>query len=129
MAQAYQPPAVTAIESRFSSFPRAGPAARLVLYVRQFYTSTSRTSNPENGREPIVPIYEYRCRSCDREFEELIRSADDEPRLVCPSCKGKRVERKLSVFAAARDQASSMASELPTPPCGRCGDARGSCSM
>ena len=44
-----------------------------------------------------MPIYEYACPSCGREFEELIRG-DEQP--VCPSCGQSQVERQMSVPAA-----------------------------
>jgi putative FmdB family regulatory protein len=44
-----------------------------------------------------MPIYEYACPSCGREFEELIRG-DEQP--ACPACGEIRVERQLSVPAA-----------------------------
>jgi putative FmdB family regulatory protein len=45
-----------------------------------------------------VPIYEYRCVACRREFDELVSfSTADDPR-SCPSC-GDAAERKMSSFA------------------------------
>ena len=43
-----------------------------------------------------MPIYEYACLDCGREFEELIRGAE---RPACPSCGRGRVERRMSVSA------------------------------
>ena len=43
-----------------------------------------------------MPIYEYRCRSCDRLFEELIRRAADSESVVCPGCGRPQPERLLS---------------------------------
>jgi len=40
-----------------------------------------------------MPIYEYACRSCGHEFEQLIRTGDT---AACPSCKGQDLERLLS---------------------------------
>jgi putative FmdB family regulatory protein len=34
-----------------------------------------------------MPVYEYRCRSCDHQFETQ-QSFSDEPLTVCPSCQG-----------------------------------------
>ncbi|HYB90560.1 MAG TPA: zinc ribbon domain-containing protein [Candidatus Binataceae bacterium] len=46
-----------------------------------------------------MPIYEYRCRDCDRGFEALVR-AGRRDRPECPACHGTRVKREMSVFAA-----------------------------
>ena len=55
-----------------------------------------------------MPIYEYRCLSCDERFEELVRRPDDTA--PCPQCGGAEVERLLSVFAGVGglDKASAM---------------------
>ena len=45
----------------------------------------------------IMPIYEYICKSCGVEFEELVRG-DEKP--ACPSCGGGGAERQMSVPAA-----------------------------
>lgn len=41
-----------------------------------------------------MPIYDYKCKECNVEFEEL-QSINDEPIKECPSCKGE-VERLIS---------------------------------
>jgi putative FmdB family regulatory protein len=43
-----------------------------------------------------MPIYEYACLDCGREFEELIRG-EEQP--ACPACGRGRVERQMSVSA------------------------------
>ncbi len=40
-----------------------------------------------------MPIYEYACFDCGREFEELVRG-DERP--SCPSCGKDRLERRMS---------------------------------
>jgi len=45
-----------------------------------------------------MPIYEYACRECGREFEVLVRNRDEKPE--CPHCGTKKLDRKLSVIAA-----------------------------
>jgi putative FmdB family regulatory protein len=74
-----------------------------------------------------MPLYEYACKACDREFEVLVRSHEMPG---CPSCGSTDLERLLSVFAAHTDGASPAA-DAPAGPCGRCGDPRGpgACSM
>lgn len=43
-----------------------------------------------------MPLYAYRCASCDHEFETLVRS-DDTPQ--CPSCGGVELSRLMSLIA------------------------------
>jgi putative FmdB family regulatory protein len=44
-----------------------------------------------------MPIYEYACKSCGHEFEELVRDATQP---ACPSCGKRGAERQMSVPAA-----------------------------
>ena len=41
-----------------------------------------------------MPIYEYKCRNCGHEFEELVRLGETPD---CPSCKGSDLERLVSL--------------------------------
>ena len=41
----------------------------------------------------LMPIYEYACRGCGHEFEQLVRTGDTP---ACPSCQGQDLERLLS---------------------------------
>ncbi len=71
-----------------------------------------------------MPIYEYQCSDCAREFEELIRNDREERKLTCPKCGSAQISRKLSAFAA------HAASAKPAPPaggCGNCGGPDGAC--
>jgi putative FmdB family regulatory protein len=45
-----------------------------------------------------VPIYEYRCTSCEARFEEYL-STSDKPAPPCPRCGGAEVARVYSAFA------------------------------
>ena len=43
-----------------------------------------------------MPIYEYACRSCNHQFERLVRSGDTP---VCAECGSAELERVLSLPA------------------------------
>lgn len=47
-----------------------------------------------------MPIYEFTCQDCGKEFEELLRSASAFDEVECPSCSSPEVSRKISLFAA-----------------------------
>lgn len=47
-----------------------------------------------------MPLYEFRCKSCGEEYEELVAS-ERSPVPDCPKCGGKTIERKISVFGSA----------------------------
>jgi putative FmdB family regulatory protein len=50
-----------------------------------------------------MPVYEFRCRACETEFEVLVRGTD---LVVCPSCGGSDLERLLSMFAVSSAERS-----------------------
>ncbi len=50
-----------------------------------------------------MPIYEYRCRGCTKDFEKYLHSAA--VAVACPSCASSDVIRKLSVFGLKSDGA------------------------
>ena len=74
-----------------------------------------------------MPIYEYRCESCEHRFETLVRGSETP---ACPTCGSRQLARELSTFAVSTGGSTSYRSAAPAP-CGTCGDPRGagSCSM
>ena len=46
-------------------------------------------------------MYEFRCRTCETEFEVLVRGTDVP---VCTSCGGSDLERLLSMFAVSSSE-------------------------
>jgi putative FmdB family regulatory protein len=43
-----------------------------------------------------MPIFEYECRACGHEFEQLVRTGDVP---ACPACQGQDLEKLLSLSA------------------------------
>ena len=72
-----------------------------------------------------MPIYEYTCRSCGQEFEELVRGDEEPP---CPACGQRRVERQMSV-TAAHVASSSQPSCPARDVCGESGCCGSKCGM
>ena len=46
-----------------------------------------------------MPIYEYECQSCMRQFQCLVMKEKEEEFLVCPHCDGSRLKRLVSRVA------------------------------
>ena len=46
-----------------------------------------------------MPLYEFQCEACGKQFEELIRSMSDRRRPKCPKCRSARVRKRFSTFA------------------------------
>jgi len=70
-----------------------------------------------------VPIYEYRCKSCDAEFEKYL--AGSATAVACPSCESDHVMRKRSTFGM---RASSTFQPSAAPSGGGCGGGGCACS-
>jgi len=61
-----------------------------------------------------MPIFEYHCTKCDKDFEILVFGDQS---ISCPICKGNNVKKLLSTFSHKSDGefSSSMGSS-----CGSC---------
>jgi len=46
-----------------------------------------------------MPIYEYRCRDCQKQFQHLILKRDEETGLECPGCGSRQLKRLISQVA------------------------------
>lgn len=51
-----------------------------------------------------MPIYEFACADCDKRFSVLMGISEDAGRLRCPACKGHRLKRLFSRFAAPKSE-------------------------
>jgi putative FmdB family regulatory protein len=47
-----------------------------------------------------MPIYEFKCNKCEKIFEQLIFSSDEEEKLACPSCGQSDTSRLMSSFSS-----------------------------
>lgn len=82
-----------------------------------------RTGLAALAYNPRMPIYEYRCESCETRFEAFIQG---EQRPACTSCGGRRLEKLLSTFAVSASSGATPSFPMPSGGgCGTCGDPRG----
>ena len=68
-----------------------------------------------------MPIYEYQCAACGKEFEALVRNSAAAP--TCPACNGSELRKKLSAIASISGVSSAHA-DLPAA-CQSCGNPGG----
>ncbi len=78
-----------------------------------------------------MPIYEFHCDSCDKDFEQMTTMSARDQKSTCPHCGSKKTGRKLSVVAvgaAAERGSASQGGHVHSGMCG-CGKRMGSCGM
>ncbi|MFQ6618925.1 MAG: zinc ribbon domain-containing protein [Fidelibacterota bacterium] len=66
-----------------------------------------------------MPIYEFKCRGCGDQFEELIFSHSGVSDVSCPRCGSSGVEKLISTFAFNSSGGSSQSS-TSTSGCSSC---------
>jgi putative FmdB family regulatory protein len=47
-----------------------------------------------------VPIYEYHCKKCGADYEEVRSFAEMDKRRACPKCSSRATQRKVSMSFA-----------------------------
>ncbi len=68
-----------------------------------------------------MPIYEFHCQACARDFEELVRRRDE--KVACPACGSSRVKKLLSGFAVTGEARQGGGGGS----CGHCKPKAGGC--
>ena len=64
-----------------------------------------------------MPLFEYRCHDCERDFEVLVR-ASEKP--CCPTCQSTKLEKLISAPVAHISGMLPMPAACPpsdAPPC------------
>jgi putative FmdB family regulatory protein len=62
-----------------------------------------------------MPLFEYMCVRCGNTFEQLVRSSTQE--IVCPRCKGTRVQKQMSSFAVRGTGGQNRGAGAPAAAC------------
>jgi putative FmdB family regulatory protein len=53
-----------------------------------------------------MPIYEYKCNKCGKQFEVVTMSMNEKADAVCPKCKSKKTNRMMSNFGRGKYSSS-----------------------
>jgi putative FmdB family regulatory protein len=69
-----------------------------------------------------MPLYEFHCEECDRNFELLVSSSRQRD-TACPHCGSNRLTKQFSTFATsvASSGSSSLPEACPMKSAGGCG--------
>jgi len=54
-----------------------------------------------------MPIYDYKCNSCNNVFEVLVTSSTSTDEIVCTKCKSKNVKKTISAGSYRLNRGSS----------------------
>jgi putative FmdB family regulatory protein len=70
-----------------------------------------------------MPVFEYKCSSCNTKFEVLHKSSVNQEEVSCPDCDSKKITKLFSTFSP------SVQSHSLESPCaqGNCNMPAGSC--
>ena len=71
---------------------------RRLEYILEIPTSTSQ--------EVPMPVYDYVCTDCHKEFEKVLTLREHEGQIVCPHCGSKNVEQEAKAFFAVTSKKS-----------------------
>ncbi|MBU8848097.1 MAG: zinc ribbon domain-containing protein [Desulfobacterales bacterium] len=59
-----------------------------------------------------MPIFEYKCSQCKKEFEKLV-FAGEENNISCPECKSLKVDKKMSITSFMGNSMGKCAASSP----------------
>ncbi len=60
-----------------------------------------------------MPLYEYKCKSCDHQFEKLVSISKAKEPQECPKCKSLDSQKQMSTFSLAGPRV-----DIPAAPSG-----------
>ncbi|MFH1350177.1 MAG: zinc ribbon domain-containing protein [Pseudomonadota bacterium] len=69
-----------------------------------------------------MPIYEFRCNECGRDFEQLVFASDGKINFICPSCGSNDTCKLMSSFSCG---SSSEVNGLGSSISSGCGSSGG----
>ena len=63
-----------------------------------------------------MPIYEYQCDGCHRQFQRLMMGKEDEKNVFCPNCGGRSLKKLISRVAYHVSEQDRLAAFDPAAP-------------
>lgn len=72
-----------------------------------------------------MPIYEYICQDCGKEFETIVSSSAARDKVSCKYCNSTKTKKTISATCFMAGSAAGGASIAPPPASGGCGSGSG----
>jgi putative FmdB family regulatory protein len=66
-----------------------------------------------------MPIYEYRCETCSKEFETLVLRKSEA--VQCPACGSEKLSKLISAHAVGHGTPETACGSAPCSPMPACG--------
>jgi putative FmdB family regulatory protein len=66
-----------------------------------------------SGVKCAMPIYEYQCMACERQFQSLVMKNEDEESLLCPECGNPNLKKLISRVAYHVSESDRLAAYDP----------------
>ncbi|OIO71765.1 MAG: hypothetical protein CO186_11255 [Zetaproteobacteria bacterium CG_4_9_14_3_um_filter_49_83] len=68
-----------------------------------------------------MPIYEFHCRQCERDFETLVMRSQE--KVSCPDCGSDQLQKLISAHAVGHAMPDTACGSAPCSPAPACGGA------
>ncbi len=68
-----------------------------------------------------MPLYEFVCRDCGKEFEKTLRFSEADQRPACPDCHSPDTRKKISKVASFGGSTGSSLGSSSSSSCGSSG--------
>lgn len=83
------------------------------IRVLTFAAIISRLNKKQQGCD-VMPIYEFECDKCKKQFEVVTLSLSEKPNAVCPKCKSKKTHKLVSRVGKGKYGSLSSGGTLST---------------
>lgn len=67
-----------------------------------------------------MPIYDFQCVECGKEFELIVGVSKDNSNRICPQCNSTNIKKLLSSFAVRGGRSNSSCDNCVTNNCSSC---------
>jgi putative FmdB family regulatory protein len=92
---------------RTSALDLCGLSGRECGDARHVPVRTSRTFRIGDSAGGFMPVYDYICNDCHKEFEIVLTLLEhDHQQIKCPKCSSKNVEQEAAAFFAVTSKKS-----------------------
>lgn len=75
-----------------------------------------------------MPIFEYKCNSCDSTFELLTKANNNDEEIICPQCNSSNNKKLFSAFSTSVSSSPYSGDSCANGSCGIDNSGSGGCA-